>query len=312
MIIGEYIMNDKKNRQKVIQRRKRIWMGFFIGIIGIAALLYNSHLFQEDSLKRASASQKEEDIQETLEIKNTRRELLETAFFGILIGSQRGNWKQESTKIVTTKEDKIDEKNIEELEEELGERIEKVVFIGNSMIEGLQEHNKDSKANFLCYHGLAVNSAMKKDWITLKNGEKGTVLDALKEESYTDIFMMFGVNELGWKSLDIFRDYYIELIEEVKKLQPDAAIYVQSILPVTKRNSEIDKVYNNDNVNKFNAVVIEVAKETQVTYLDLGTVLCGEGNPLPEDAAIRDGVHLKKEYCQKWYKYILEILCHKM
>ena len=120
--------------------------------------------------------------------------------------------------------------------------------------------------------------------------------------------MMFGINELGWRSLELFRDYYVELIEEVKKLQPDAKIYILSIFPVTQKTSEVDKTFNNDNVKIFNDMVIEAAQKAEVEYLDIASELFGEGNPLPADGAISDGIHLKKDYCQIWYETLLEKL----
>ena len=66
--------------------------------------------------------------------------------------------------------------------------------------------------------------------------------------------------------------------------------------------------FNNDNVKIFNDMVIEAAQKAEVEYLDIASELFGEGNPLPADGAISDGIHLKKDYCQIWYETLLEKL----
>lgn len=202
------------------------------------------------------------------------------------------------------------ENQIELLESKLKNEIKATAFAGNSLIEGLEQYNPKSKAKFLHYRGLAVNTATVKEFTKLKNGSEGTLIEALAEGTYENIFLMFGINEIGWKRLDIFEERYVEVIKEIQKKQPNATIYVQSILPVTEKTSKSDKVFNNENVKKFNIEVEKAAKEAGAVYLDVGTALYGKGNPLPEEAA-SDGIHLTKEYCQKWYKYLLEVIEEK-
>ena len=72
---------------------------------------------------------------------------------------------------------------------------------------------------------------------------------------------------------------------------------------MTKSKSDSDKIYNNKNVAKFNQLIQEVAEEEDVTYLDVKSVLVNKDGYLPEEAST-DGVHVDKEYCQKWLEYL--------
>ena len=49
--------------------------------------------------------------------------------------------------------------------------------------------------------------------------------------------------------------------------------------------------------------MFKAAQEKQVVFLDLYTAFADENGALPAGAS-RDGVHLKKEYCQQWLAYL--------
>ncbi len=177
------------------------------------------------------------------------------------------------------------------------------VFIGDSRTEGLQIKTNLSTARFITHRGLTVSTAMTEKVIKLKNGEKGTILDALKEGKYKKVFVMFGVNELGWPYTSTFKDKYEELIKYIKEIQPDAEIYVQSIIPVTKTKSDSSNIYNLTNIKKFNKTILAMTKDLGVNYLNVQEAVTKSGTYLPEDSAV-DGVHLTKDACVKWLEYL--------
>ena len=59
----------------------------------------------------------------------------------------------------------------------------------------------------------------------------------------------------------------------------------------------------NDHLRIYNDLMRKAAEEKQVVFLDLYTEFADENGSLPAGAS-RDGVHLKKEYCQKWLEYL--------
>ena len=91
----------------------------------------------------------------------------------------------------------------------------------------------------------------------------------------------------------------------MKKTQPDATIYVQSILPVSKEKSDSSDIYNMERVNMFNGLLQEMAEEEGVIYLDVASSVMDSEGYLPADAST-DGVHLNKEYCQIWLRCLEE------
>lgn len=172
-------------------------------------------------------------------------------------------------------------------------------FIGDSRTLGLGLNCDKAKADFYASQGLNISSALTDQVIELQNGNMGTVLEAVAQREYKRIFVMFGINELGWPYPENFVEKYEELIEGIKAAQPNATIYVQSILPVAASAVNNDAVFTNENINAFNAYVEQAANETGVNYLDINGYFKDNSGMLPEDAAA-DGIHFVRDYCLKW------------
>ncbi len=176
------------------------------------------------------------------------------------------------------------------------------VFIGDSRTEGLRNYDGLGNATYYAVKGLMVNTIFTKPAITLDNS-KVTVMQAMKQKKYNKVFIMLGVNELGWSSTATFIQDYGKAIDEIKKDQPDAEIYVQSILPVTAKKSGSDKVYNNKNINYYNQQLKAMAAKKGVHFLKVDSAVSDAAGNLPENAST-DGVHLNNEYCKKWCEYL--------
>lgn len=214
--------------------------------------------------------------------------------------SKQEQFSQEENK---QEENKKDELNIDNKNEIEKDNFSDAVFIGDSRTEGLQINTGLTTARFLAAKGLMVDTALKNNVIKLKNGSRGTVIDGLKEGTYNRVYVMFGMNELGWPYLDVFTSRYEKLITEIKKVQPNATIYVQSILPVSKAKSDKDSIYNNENISKFNKAIKDMADKNGYIYLDVASAVTDSNSALPSNAS-SDGVHLNKEYSQKWLNYL--------
>lgn len=176
------------------------------------------------------------------------------------------------------------------------------VFIGDSRTEGFILYNGLSNVTSLTAKGLMVDTAFTRPAINM-NGEKLTVMKALSKIKFNKVYIMLGINELGWAYSDIFIKKYAEIVDYIKEINSEAQIYVQSILPVSYEKSSSDKIYNNNNINNYNKLILEMTKDKQVYYLDVAEAIKDDGGNLPVDASL-DGIHLKKEYCQKWYDYL--------
>ena len=159
-----------------------------------------------------------------------------------------------------------------------------------------------SNLDAFCSKGLNIEKVMTDAIVSTDKGMI-TTLEALKLKQYDNIYISFGLNELGWVYDDVFIDDYKAFIDAVREIQPDATVYVENILPVSKKLSDEDEIYNNKNVKKFNKLLKRMCKDYgDIIYLDVASSVTVDG-ALPADAST-DGRHCNKEYCEKWLDYI--------
>ena len=45
-------------------------------------------------------------------------------------------------------------------------------------------------------------------------------------DRYGKVYIMLGINELGWPYVDVFAEKYAEMVRAVRDAQPDAQIYI--------------------------------------------------------------------------------------
>ena len=175
-------------------------------------------------------------------------------------------------------------------------------FIGDSRTQGLQLYTGLPNATFYATQGLMVDTFFSKKFVKAGGG-KITIPDAMKNQTFKKVYIMLGVNELGWADEKVFIQKYGEVVDKVKELQPDAKIYVQSILPVTKAKSDGDAIYNNTKISRYNELIEQMCREKGVTYLHVADAVGLDNGALPAGSAT-DGVHLNREYCYKWLDYL--------
>ena len=175
-------------------------------------------------------------------------------------------------------------------------------FIGDSRTQGLQLYTGLPNATFYATQGLMVDTFFSKKFVKAGGG-KITIPDAMKNQTFKKVYIMLGVNELGWAYEKVFIQKYGEVVDKVKELQPDAKIYVQSILPVTKAKRDGDAIYNNTKISRYNELIEQMCREKGVTYLHVADAVGLDNGALPAGSAT-DGVHLNREYCYKWLDYL--------
>lgn len=176
------------------------------------------------------------------------------------------------------------------------------VYIGDSRMEGFIINSGITDVIAYTDIGMTVESVFSKPVIYM-NGNTVTVIEALRKTDFNKVYIMLGINETGWSYDSVFIEKYKELIDEIQSLNSDADIYIQSILPVSQNVSDTHQYINNDRIECYNELLQNLAQEENVHYLNVAEVMKDENGALPDNAAF-DGIHLKKEYCLKWLKYI--------
>lgn len=96
---------------------------------------------------------------------------------------------------------------------------------------------------------------------------------------------------------------YEESVAKFKELQPDAVIFVQAIMKVTKDKSDKDPIFNNPGIEERNARIAELADNRTVFYLDVNEVVCDENGALRKDITF-DNIHLLGSKYDIWVDYL--------
>lgn len=179
------------------------------------------------------------------------------------------------------------------------------VFLGDSRTDGLKLYGGIKGADFFSYKGLSVFTIDDKKCITV--GEtKITVLEALAQKQYAKVFIMLGINELGYKDLEAFKQAYSDLVAMVREIQPDADIYLQLQPPVNEavaKKKGMSENITNERIDIFNAIITEVAEEHETALVNVWESLVDEEGSLPADIT-SDGVHMKRDGYVVWYDYL--------
>lgn len=175
------------------------------------------------------------------------------------------------------------------------------LFIGDSRTVGIMEYAGLNDANFFCSTGLSVFNVYQV-CVSVPTVGKVTLAELLSLKKYDRIYVMLGINELGYSFQSII-DNYGKLIEFVKSNQPDADIIIQANLHVSKKRSESDKYYNNVSINRLNSEISKFKDNKKVFYLDANYLFDDENGNLSADKTA-DDAHLYGKYYVEWGEWI--------
>ena len=179
------------------------------------------------------------------------------------------------------------------------------VFIGDSRTVGMYEYGElEEISTFYASTGLTVYKLFDSAIVNVPGQkQKITVEEALQNNSFSKIYLMVGINEMGTGTVETFIEKYKEVVAHLQELQPEAILYIQGIMKVTTKRSEQGDYINNEGIIARNQELEKLADNRQVFYLDVNPVICDETGGLVEDYTF-DGVHLKAKYIQIWKDYL--------
>lgn len=185
-------------------------------------------------------------------------------------------------------------------------------FIGHSMVVGMKSYFSLPRAHFFAVNGISAGGILSSSRIPLttytlnpETGERvydvGTIRDALRTKTYRKVYIMLGTNELGpeTRHSDAFYNNLCSLVDLVHARQPNATIYLISVLPISKSRSNSSDNFNRENVLEFNRRMMQVAQEKNVYYIDAFSEFADKDGYLPSSACVSDGIHIvSREYAR--------------
>ena len=178
---------------------------------------------------------------------------------------------------------------------------EDTAFLGDSRTEGFHLYSGLKTGAYYCSVGATVESVFSKAVETPAG--KMPLLDAMAKEDFGKIYVMLGVNELGWSKTETFRDQYAKVIDRLHSDHPDAEIILQTILPVSAKQEKKKTYVNNGRIAAYNEVIFRLAEEKGCDLVDAAEAVTDENGCLRAEWN-SDGVHLNIKGCRAWLEYL--------
>ena len=120
----------------------------------------------------------------------------------------------------------------------------------------------------------------------------------------TNIWDIMDVNELGTGTAETYYQQFKKVVARIRELQPNALIFVESIIHVSAEKDAEGTVINNTEINARNKWLKKLADNKTIFYLDYNEVLDDENGALKADSTF-DGVHLQADKIEPWKQFIL-------
>ena len=175
------------------------------------------------------------------------------------------------------------------------------LFIGDSRTIGLYEYGKLNNATYFALSGLNVYEVFT-ELVSVPNVGKVSLFSLLEEKQYGKIYIMLGINELGY-NFDTTVNKYKSMVEAIQEKQPNAIIYLQANLHVTKSRSDSDSIYNNNNINNFNLTLADMVDNQTSFYLDVNEIFDDENGHL-DSSYTSDDTHVLGKHYADWCDWL--------
>ena len=177
------------------------------------------------------------------------------------------------------------------------------LFIGDSRTVGISEYGNIDGAAFFCDVGMSVYN-VNKTKVSIPSVGSTDLAGLLASKSYENIYIMLGINELGY-DMDTTVERYSELVDQIRQAQPDATLYIEANLHVSKSRSDTDKIFNNTAIDAFNSAIAQLADGESIKYLDANVLFDDENGALSSDYTW-DGTHVFAKHYITWSDWIIE------
>ncbi len=177
------------------------------------------------------------------------------------------------------------------------------LFIGDSRTVGLRDYAELDTATFFAYSGLSSFSAFKKS-LDMDGTGKITLEELLTTRQFNKIYVMLGINELGYPFSSIVSKY-TQMTEQIRQLHPHAVIFLCANLRVVADGKETRDYIANDTINQLNAHIASLADNQTTFYIDANP-LFDDGNGALDPQYCTDDLHPYGKYYYQWGEWLYQ------
>ena len=167
------------------------------------------------------------------------------------------------------------------------------LILGDSRATGFYLYNYLLESRVYAYNGATILSV--DEW-----------LDSIQQLQPKNIYITFGMNDIKNNLNDTSEGTYSQLLStQIKKILnicPQAQIYVNSIIPASKKvTAENEALWSQ--LDTYNNEIQKACKENDWVYID-NTQLA---NNMNDDLYESDGIHFVSSFYESWAKNMVDL-----
>ena len=183
---------------------------------------------------------------------------------------------------------------------------ENTLFIGDSRMLGLSLYARSGNAHYFAAASINFSTVLKKKIADKGNFEEQKLESLLSSHQYDKIVVNIGLNDAGYGKT-WFEKNLGKFMETVRRLQPNAKIILNGIMPVTKSYIKNSK-YGGDHwepatLAKLNEILKSYANGTDVFYIDCNDYFADSNGYLYKDVT-GDGCHPTAKHYKTWREWM--------
>ncbi len=171
------------------------------------------------------------------------------------------------------------------------------IFVGDSRMGSLDLYGSYDNQEVYYIEGLFLN---KVSITQLPDGD--TILDKINASNKHNLYLMFGLNELGWNDYQLFVDQYDAFIKQIKQNKPDMNIYV-FLLYTPDHTSTFSSDEIVDVVYEDNIMLKKMCYDNQVYCLDIEPYFALNSSKIDDSLAF-DGIHFNVDGVKLFEEFI--------
>ena len=162
------------------------------------------------------------------------------------------------------------------------------LFIGDSRMVSSAYYARLGKADYFTDVGMNVFQMFS---VTASddNFDATDLTTLLQNRTYKKIFIMLGINECGYPMSSLLSAYQ-EDIDTLKRLQPDAIIYLLKVYGVSRSVAESASYFSPQRLQEVNDGIAGLADGKKVHCLDASHLYCDDEGYMKEEHT-SDGIH---------------------
>lgn len=175
------------------------------------------------------------------------------------------------------------------------------LFIGDSRTVGLSQYADLGGADIFATTGLNI-FRLKNETVNVRGHGCVSLDSLLTREKYERVYIMLGINEIGYDHSFVIRKYG-EVLNHLKEISPESIFVLCANLHIIQKRSQNDAVYNNVGINELNEGIKRLANECGAVYLDVNPLFDDENGALNEAYTV-DDFHLIGKYYEQWGQWL--------